>query len=112
MSFALSRHPITALEALETYLPRFVLQLEWPDIESYIIDGFVSRHFQIQGRFQQVGYTKAIYCIHDLTVDSLLNSRIPQHSVDLLYEGEATGGEFPRCRLSLSQLIDGLASFR
>src|SRR5271170_7861593 len=83
-----------AFEGLQEYLPDFVLKLEESDVENYIVDGFVSRRFLVQGRFSQVGYTKAMYSAEDTTVDSLLSSRIPERTSHSLYNGEASGCKF------------------
>jgi hypothetical protein len=94
MSTYWSKWYASALEGLQKHLPDFLLKLDESDIENYITDGFVSRHFLVRGRFSQVGYSRAMYSIEDLTVDSFLNSRIPQESAHAFYNGEASGCKF------------------
>jgi hypothetical protein len=94
MSADLPSQFVPGFEKLQEYLPEFVLKLEKTDVENYIVDGFVSRRFWIQGRFSRVRYTRAMYSAEDTTVDSFLNSRIPERTSHSIYNGEANGCKF------------------
>lgn len=91
MSLHLPFEAPTALDSLQRYLPPFVVRLTWSDIRDYIIDGHVQRKVVLCGRFGSFGYTISMLSAEDTTVESLLNSRIPQNSVEPLYDGQASG---------------------
>lgn len=85
--------PPNAFDSLEKHIPSFIVRLSWPDVREYVVHGHVSRKFVLHGRFPSFDYTMSMRSDDEMTVDSLLNSRIPKTSVSPLYNGEAIGCE-------------------
>jgi len=95
MALDLPFEPVTAFDSLQRHLPPFVVNLAWADIKAYLLDGFVARRFLLHGRFRKFGHTVIIRSADELTVKSLLDSRIPKNDAEPRYNGDAVG-----CKLS------------
>jgi hypothetical protein len=102
-------HPVTAIEGLRHYLPDFILNLSWQDVESYITEGFVTRHFRIKGRFSPVGYTRAMRNTEDFTIKAFLGDKIPRKGPDIIYAGDAAASQCDK--LSILFIVNDPRSF-
>lgn len=91
MQVDLPFEPFDAYRSLRALLPAFAFEIPESDLQSYIVNGFISRRYVLHGRFKGFGHSRIMRSSEDLAVENFLRDPIPKDDPDPLYKGDAIG---------------------